>query len=194
MDGLSITVMIVKVLIVFAGVMIGVMAMTLAERRISAFMQDRLGPNRVGPKGILQPIADGIKFLMKEDIIPTAAVKPIYILAPAMLIIPALMTFAVIPFGQTVTLFGKQIALQVADVNIGILYIFALTSVGVYGLVLAGWSSNSKYPLLGGLRSSAQLISYELAMGLAAVSVIMMAGSLELNDIVAAQQGELFSW
>ena len=186
--------MIVKVLIVFAGVMIGVMAMTLAERRISAFMQDRLGPNRVGPKGILQPIADGIKFLMKEDIIPTAAVKPIYILAPAMLIIPALMTFAVIPFGQTVTLFGKQIALQVADVNIGILYIFALTSVGVYGLVLAGWSSNSKYPLLGGLRSSAQLISYELAMGLAAVSVIMMAGSLELNDIVAAQQGELFSW
>ncbi len=194
MDGLSITVMIVKVLIVFAGVMIGVMAMTLAERRSSAFMQDRLGPNRVGPKGILQPIADGIKFLMKEDIIPTAAVKPIYILAPAMLIIPALMTFAVIPFGQTVTLFGKQIALQVADVNIGILYIFALTSVGVYGLVLAGWSSNSKYPLLGGLRSSAQLISYELAMGLAAVSVIMMAGSLELNDIVAAQQGELFSW
>ena len=194
MDGLSITVMIVKVLIVFAGVMIGVMAMTLAERRISAFMQDRLGPNRVGPKGILQPIADGIKFLMKEDIIPTAAVKPIYILAPAMLIIPALMTFAVIPFGQTITLFGKQIALQVADVNIGILYIFALTSVGVYGLVLAGWSSNSKYPLLGGLRSSAQLISYELAMGLAAVSVIMMAGSLELNDIVAAQQGKLFSW
>jgi NADH-quinone oxidoreductase subunit H len=131
---------------------------------------------------------------MKEDIIPTAAVKPIYILAPAMLIIPALMTFAVIPFGQTVTLFGKQIALQVADVNIGILYIFALTSVGVYGLVLAGWSSNSKYPLLGGLRSSAQLISYELAMGLAAVSVIMMAGSLELNDIVVAQQGKLFSW
>ncbi len=194
MDGLSITVMIVKVLIVFAGVMIGVMAMTLAERRISAFMQDRLGPNRVGPKGILQPIADGIKFLMKEDIIPTAAVKPIYILAPAMLIIPALMTFAVIPFGQTITLFGKQIALQVADVNIGILYIFALTSVGVYGLVLAGWSSNSKYPLLGGLRSSAQLISYELAMGLAAVSVIMMAGSLELNDIVVAQQGKLFSW
>ena len=194
MDGLTITVMIVKVLIVFGAVMTAVMAMTLAERRVSAFMQDRLGPNRVGPKGMLQPIADGIKFLMKEEIIPSAPVKPIFILAPAMLIIPALMTFAVIPFGQTVTLFGKQVALQVANVNIGILYIFALTSVGVYGLVLAGWSSNSKYPLLGGLRSSAQLISYELAMGLAAVSVIMMAGSLELNDIVAAQQGELFSW
>ena len=194
MDGLTITVMIVKVLIVFGAVMTAVMAMTLAERRVSAFMQDRLGPNRVGPKGMLQPIADGIKFLMKEEIIPSAAVKPIFILAPAMLIIPALMTFAVIPFGQTVTLFGKQVALQVANVNIGILYIFALTSVGVYGLVLAGWSSNSKYPLLGGLRSSAQLISYELSMGLAAVSVIMMAGSLELNDIVAAQQGELFSW
>ena len=177
MDGLTITVMIVKVLIVFGAVMTAVMAMTLAERRVSAFMQDRLGPNRVGPKGMLQPIADGIKFLMKEEIIPSAAVKPIFILAPAMLIIPALMTFAVIPFGQTVTLFGKQVALQVANVNIGILYIFALTSVGVYGLVLAGWSSNSKYPLLGGLRSSAQLISYELAMGLAAVSVIMMAGS-----------------
>lgn len=131
---------------------------------------------------------------MKEDIIPSAAVKPIYILAPAMLIVPALMTFAVIPFGQTISLFGREIPLQVANVNIGILYIFALTSVGVYGLVLAGWSSNSKYPLLGGLRSSAQLISYELAMGLAAISIIMMAGSLELNDIVVAQQGELFSW
>lgn len=124
MDGLTITVMIVKVLIVFGAVMTAVMAMTLAERRVSAFMQDRLGPNRVGPKGMLQPIADGIKFLMKEEIIPSAAVKPIFILAPAMLIIPALMTFAVIPFGQTVTLFGKQVALQVANVNIGIQVVF----------------------------------------------------------------------
>jgi len=157
-------------------------------------MQGRLGPNRVGPKGLLQPIADGIKFLMKEDIIPAGVDKPVYILAPAMLLIPALMTFAVIPFGSSITLFGRNIPLQVADLNIGILYVLGLTSIGVYGLVLAGWSSNSKYPLIGGLRSSAQLISYELAMGLAIVSIVLLAGSLRLNDIVANQQGYIFSW
>jgi NADH-quinone oxidoreductase subunit H len=157
-------------------------------------MQGRLGPNRVGPKGLLQPIADGIKFLMKEDIIPAGVDKPVYLLAPAMLLIPALMTFAVIPFGSSITLFGRNIPLQVADLNVGILYVLALTSIGVYGLVLAGWSSNSKYPLIGGLRSSAQLISYELAMGLAIVSIVLLAGSLRLNDIVANQQGYLFSW
>jgi len=168
--------------------------MIYAERRVSAFMQGRLGPNRVGPQGILQPIADGIKFLMKEDIIPAGVDKPIFILAPAVLLIPALMTFAVIPFGSDITLFGRQIPLQVADVNVGILYVLALTSIGVYGIVLAGWSSNSKYSLLGGLRSAAQLISYELAMGLAVVSIILLSGSLKLNDIVADQQGYLFSW
>jgi NADH-quinone oxidoreductase subunit H len=168
--------------------------MIYAERRVSAFMQGRLGPNRVGPQGLLQPIADGIKFLMKEDIIPAGVDKPIFILAPAVLLIPALMTFAVIPFGSDITLFGRQIPLQVADVNVGILYVLALTSIGVYGIVLAGWSSNSKYSLLGGLRSAAQLISYELAMGLAVVSIILLSGSLKLNDIVADQQGYLFSW
>jgi NADH-quinone oxidoreductase subunit H len=157
-------------------------------------MQGRLGPNRVGPQGLLQPIADGIKFLMKEDIIPAGVDKPVYLLAPAMLLIPALMTFAVIPFGASITLFGRNIPLQVADINVGILYILALTSIGVYGLVLAGWSSNSKYPLIGGLRSSAQLISYELAMGLAIVSIVLLAGSLRLNDIIANQQGYFFSW
>jgi NADH-quinone oxidoreductase subunit H len=168
--------------------------MIYAERRISAFMQGRLGPNRVGPQGLLQPIADGIKFLMKEDVIPAGVDKPVYLLAPAMLLIPALMTFAVIPFGASITLFGRVIPLQVADINVGILYILALTSIGVYGLVLAGWSSNSKYPLIGGLRSSAQLISYELAMGLAIVSIVLLAGSLRLNDIIANQQGYFFSW
>ena len=194
MDFISFSIICVKVLIVFAVTMLTVLIMIYAERRVSAFMQGRLGPNRVGPQGLLQPIADGIKFLMKEDIIPAGVDKPVYLLAPAMLLIPALMTFAVIPFGASITLFGRNIPLQVADINVGILYILALTSIGVYGLVLAGWSSNSKYPLIGGLRSSAQLISYELAMGLAIVSIVLLAGSLRLNDIIANQQGYIFSW
>jgi len=194
MDILGFIIILVKVIVVFAGTMLTVLIMIYAERRVSAFIQGRLGPNRVGPQGILQPLADGIKFLMKEDIIPAGVDKPIFILAPAILLIPALMTFAVIPFGSDITLFGRQIPLQIADVNVGILYILALTSIGVYGIVLAGWSSNSKYSLLGGLRSSAQLISYELAMGLAVVSIILLSGSLKLNDIVGDQQGSLFSW
>ena len=194
MDFISFSIICVKVLIVFAVTMLTVLIMIYAERRVSAFMQGRLGPNRVGPQGLLQPIADGIKFLMKEDIIPAGVDKPVYLLAPAMLLIPALMTFAVIPFGTSITLFGRDIPLQVADINVGILYILALTSIGVYGLVLAGWSSNSKYPLIGGLRSSAQLISYELAMGLAIVSIVLLAGSLRLNDIITNQQGYFFSW
>ena len=194
MDLLGFIIICVKVLVVFAATMLTVLMMIYAERRVSAFIQGRLGPNRVGPQGLLQPIADGIKFLMKEDIIPDGVNKPIYLLAPVIMLIPALMTFAVIPFGSDITLFGRQIPLQVADVNVGILYVLALTSIGVYGIVLAGWSSNSKYSLLGGLRSSAQLISYELAMGLAVVSIILLSGSLKLNDIVADQQGYLFSW
>ena len=160
MDLLSFFIICVKVLLVFAGTLLTVLIMVYAERRVSAFMQGRLGPNRVGPEGLLQPIADGIKFLMKEDIIPDGVNKPIYLLAPVIMLIPALMTFAVIPFGSTITLFDRDIILQIADVNIGILYILALTSIGVYGIVLAGWASNSKYTLIGGLRSSAQLISY----------------------------------
>jgi NADH-quinone oxidoreductase subunit H len=194
MDLLGFTIIVVKVLVVFAATMLGVLVMIYAERRVSAFMQDRVGPNRVGPKGVLQPIADGIKFLMKEDLVPERVDKPIFILAPAILLIPALMTFAVIPFGSSINLFGREIALQVADVNVGILYVLALTSISVYGIVLAGWSSNNKYSLLGGLRSSAQLISYELAMGLAVVSIIILAGSLRLNDIITDQQGSFFSW
>ena len=194
MDLLGFTIIVVKVLVVFAATMLGVLVMIYAERRVSAFMQDRVGPNRVGPKGVLQPLADGIKFLMKEDLVPERVDKPIFILAPAILLIPALMTFAVIPFGSSINLFGREIALQVADVNVGILYVLALTSISVYGIVLAGWSSNNKYSLLGGLRSSAQLISYELAMGLAVVSIILLAGSLRLNDIITDQQGSLFYW
>ena len=181
MDLLGFIIIIVKVLVVFAVTLLTVLGMVYAERRVSAFIQDRVGPNRVGPKGLLQPIADGIKFLMKEDIIPDRADKPIFILAPVILLIPALMTFAVIPFGSPITLFGREIALQVADINVGILYILALTSISVYGIVLAGWSSNNKYSLLGGLRSSAQLISYELATGLAVVSIILLSGSLVIT-------------
>ena len=194
MDILGFIIICVKVLAVFAGTMLAVLAMIYAERRVSAFMQGRIGPNRVGPKGLLQPLADGVKFLTKEDIIPDGVDKPIFILSPAIVLIPALMTFAVIPFGSNISLFGRNISLQVADVNVGILYILALTSVGVYGIVLAGWSSNNKYSMLGGLRSAAQLISYELAMGLAIVSIILLDGSLKLNDIVSSQQGSLFSW
>lgn len=194
MDLVTLFIICVKALFVFAAIMLTVMAMTLAERRVSAFMQNRLGPNRVGPKGLLQPLADGIKFLMKEDVIPDGVDKPIFLLAPVMLLVPALMTFAIIPFGSELHLFGREIQLQVADINIGILYILALTSVGVYGIVLAGWSSNSKFPLLGGLRSSAQLISYELAMGLAIISIVLLAGSLRLNDIITQQQGHFLSW
>ena len=194
MDLLGFTIIVVKELVVFAATLLAVLVMIYAERRVSAFMQDRVGPNRVGPKGVLQPIADGIKFLMKEDLVPERVDKPIFILAPAILLIPALMTFAVIPFGSSINLFGREIALQVADVNVGILYVLALTSISVYGIVLAGWSSNNKYSLLGGLRSSAQLISYELAMGLAVVSIILLAGSLRLNDIITDQQGSFFSW
>lgn len=194
MDFLVFIIICVKVVAVLTAIVFGVMAMTYVERRLSAFIQNRLGPNRVGPWGILQPMADGVKFLMKEDIIPEGVDKPIYLLAPAMLLVPALMTFAVIPFGSPIHLFGRDIPLQVADVNVGILYVLALTSMGVYGIVLAGWSSNSKYPFLGGLRSAAQMISYELAMGLAVVSVVLLAGSLRLNDMVTAQQGGFLSW
>jgi NADH-quinone oxidoreductase subunit H len=180
----------VKVVVVFGMTMLGVLIMILAERRVSAFMQYRLGPNRVGFAGMLQPLADGIKFLLKEDIIPDRADRPIYLLAPAIVVIPALMTMAVIPFGAPLQVGEHTVLMQVANINIGLLYILALTSTGVYGLVLAGWASGSKYSLLGGLRSSAQLISYELAMGLAIIGVVMITGSLTFNEIVAYQQAE----
>ena len=157
------------------------------ERRVSAFVQNRIGPNRVGPKGLLQAIADVVKLLMKEDIVPKNANKRIHDLAPIVSIGVAMSTFAVIPIGGSIEVFGHTLRLMIADVNIGILYILALTSMGVYGITLAGWSSNNKYSLLGGLRSSAQLISYELSMGVSIIGVILVAGSLQLDDIVVSQ-------
>ena len=178
---------VVKIAIFFFVVMTAVAYMTLVERRVSAWIQDRQGPNRVGPFGLLQPLADGIKFLFKEEITPPHVYRPVYLLAPLLIFVPALVTFSVIPIGPAVELHGRMVRLQIADVDNGVLVILALSAMGVYGVALAGWSSNSKYSLMGGLRSSAQLISYELAMGLSIVGVLMAAGSLRLNDIVERQ-------
>jgi NADH-quinone oxidoreductase subunit H len=169
---------------------------TLLERKIVARFQVRIGPNRAGPKGLLQPLADLVKLVLKEDVTPAGANKLMFVLAPLMSFVPAFMAISVIPFGDAVTLFGRRIDLVISDFNIGILFIFAISSLGVYALVLAGWSSNSKYSLLGGLRSSAQMISYEVALGLSVVGVLLLAGTLSLTEIVRQQQGILdwFIW
>jgi NADH-quinone oxidoreductase subunit H len=157
------------------------------ERRVVARMQHRIGPNRVGPFGLLQSLADGIKLALKEDIIPKAADRAVFILAPVIAVTPAFMAFAVIPFGPEVSIAGNRTPLQLTDLPVAVLYILAVASVGIYGIVLAGWSSGSTYPLLGGLRSSAQMISYEVAMGLSFVGVFLYAGSMSTSEIVAAQ-------
>jgi len=178
----------VKVTALFTVVLVGVAYMTLAERRISAFIQDRLGPNRVGPFGLLQPIADGIKNIVKEETMPATANRFFFVLAPLLSIIPAVMTFAVIPVAAPLPTSWGVIDMIVADIPIGILYVLALGSLGVYGLFLAGWASNNKYAFLGGVRSSAQMVSYEVAMGLSLLPVIMLAGNVTLPAIVAQQQ------
>jgi len=176
------------------GILLGVVAyVVLLERRVAAAIQNRIGPNRVGWQGLLQPLADVVKLVMKEDIVPRNANKFLHDLAPVISISIAMTTMAVIPFGDTITLFGRTIKLQIADINIGVLYILAMTSLGVYGVTLSGWSSNSKYSLLGGLRSSAQMLSYELSMGLAVIGVIMIAGSLRLDRIVEMQSGWMWN-
>jgi NADH-quinone oxidoreductase subunit H len=180
---------VVKIAVVLLVLLTSVAYTVYAERRVSAFIQDRYGPNRVGYEGLLQPIADILKLMFKEDIVPTKATKSIHTLAPMISLFVALTTIAVVPFGNTINLFGKEIRLQIADVNIGILYILALTSLGVYGITLSGWSSNNKYSLFGGLRSSAQMISYELSMGLSIIGVVLITGSLSLQDIVVHQYG-----
>jgi len=191
---MSIWIDIIKIVVVLSTILTFVTVLIWIERRVSAFMQDRIGPNRVGPFGLLQSFADVVKLVMKEDIVPKNANKVIHDLAPVISIGIAFSTFAVIPIGNSIELFGETIKLQIADVNIGVLYILAITSLGVYGLTLAGWSSNNKYSLLGGLRSSAQLISYELSMGLSIIGVLMIAGTLRLDQIVNLQTAYLAGW
>jgi NADH-quinone oxidoreductase subunit H len=178
---------VVKVVVVFSLLLLVVAYMTYLERKVLGHMQVRLGPMHVGFHGLLQPIADGLKLIFKEDVVPRDCNKLIFVLAPVMTLIPAIASFAIIPFGDSISVLGMSIDLVIADVNVGILYFFALSSLSVMGFVMAGWASNSKYPLLGGLRASAQMISYELTLGLSVVGVIMMTGSLSLVDIVDAQ-------
>ena len=182
-----ILVALVKSVIVFFGLIMAAAYMTLTERKVLAWMQGRIGPNRVGPWGMMQPLADAVKAMFKEDAIPDGADKFVFWLAPVIAVMASMMTFAVIPVGPRVNIFGLPVDLQVADVSVGILVILAVSSLGVYGIVLAGWSSNSKYSYLGSVRSSAQMISYELGMGLAILSVVVTVGSLRISDIVGFQ-------
>jgi len=186
-DAIDIALMLGKILAIFFVILTLAAYLVLAERRILGWMQDRIGPNRVGPMGLLQPLADVIKMLTKEDMIPSAADRLLFSLAPAMAAIPAILTFAIIPMGAPVVLFGRDVNLQVTDLDVGVLFFLALSSIAVYGVALGGWASNSKYSLLGSIRGLSQLISYELSMGLSLVPVVMLARSFRLSDIVNAQ-------
>jgi NADH-quinone oxidoreductase subunit H len=167
--------------------MIVAMYSTYAERKIAAFLQDRIGPNRAGPFGLLQPLADGLKLFMKEEIIPTLSSKFLFILGPMLAMITALLTSAVIPWGSTIHIFNRDVALQIADINIGILYVIGVVSLGVYGIMIGGWASNNKFSLLAAVRGASQMISYELAMGLSLIAVLMITGSLRMSVIVSEQ-------
>ncbi|MBK7318577.1 MAG: NADH-quinone oxidoreductase subunit NuoH [Anaerolineales bacterium] len=167
--------------------------LTLYERRALARMQVRVGPNRAGPQGLLQPIADAVKLIFKEEFTPSRVYKVVFVLAPILTVVPSLILAAVIPLGSKFMLFGREITLYVADLNVGVLYLTSIASIAVYGIVLAGWSSNNKYAMLGGIRSSAQMISYELSLGLCIVIAILLGDSMNLNDIVNAQKGMWFA-
>ncbi len=194
---LDIVIILVKIAIMLAFVLGLVPVLVWAERKGAAFIQDRMGPAKadifgVTLGGLFHPLADAVKLLFKEDFVPDEAHSVFYRIAPVFVMAPVLLTFAVIPFGGTITLFGRQIPLQVADLNVGLLYVFALSSLTVYGIILAGWSSNNKFSLLGGLRSSAQMISYEVSLGLSIIGILMVFGSVRLSDIAAAQGEMMF--
>jgi NADH-quinone oxidoreductase subunit H len=179
---------VIKSLIILLSLTAGFAYVTLYERRLIARFQVRIGPNRTGPQGLLQPIADAVKLIFKEELIPDRADKVIFVLAPIITVLPALIITAVVPWGPTITLFGRTIDLYLVDLNVGVLYLMAVTSISVYGITLAGWSSNNKYATLGGLRSTAQMISYEIAMGFCFIVPVMLAGSMSLVDIVEGQK------
>jgi len=183
----TIVIPLLKILVILNAVLVAVTFMVLLERKVIAWVQVRLGPMRVGPYGVLQPIADVVKLMTKEDITPVRADRWVFTAAPMVALIPALIVFAVIPFGPEVTLFGRQVTLYLTDLNVGLLYIVSVASIGVYGIILAGWASNSKYPLLASLRASAQLISYEVAVTMTLVSLIVTAGTMSMVGIVQAQ-------
>jgi len=186
-DPVTFVIIVVKLALILFVTLTLAAYMVLAERKILGRIQSRYGPNRVGPAGLLQPLADVIKLLTKEDIIPDGVDGPLFYIAPVIVAGTVLLSFAVVPFGAPIVIAGREVAMPVIDLNVGVLYFFALSSLGVYGVALAGWSSGSKYSLLGGIRGSAQMISYELSMGLAVVPVVMLAGSFSLTDIIAAQ-------
>lgn len=181
-------IVLVKAVLIFAVLVVLTLFNIWWERRVVARMQHRIGPNVHGPFGLLQSLADGVKLALKEDLVPKAADKVVFVLAPVIAVIPAFITFAVIPFGPEVTLFGERTPLQLTDMPVAVLFVMAIASIGIYGIVLGGWSSGSTYSLLGGLRSSAQMISYEVSMGLALIAVFIYAGSLSTSEIVAAQE------
>jgi NADH-quinone oxidoreductase subunit H len=183
----------VLVIVVFA-ISLGVAAYsTLAERKVAAFLQDRIGPNRAGPGGMFQPLADGLKMFMKEEIIPAESNRVLFIIGPSLALLTALLGSAVIPWGQSLTIGDKTIELQVADINVGVLYIFGVVSLGVYGVMIGGWASNNKYSLMGAIRAASQNISYEIAMGLSIIALLMVTGTLSLKEI-AAQQSGFLNW
>ncbi len=175
------------IIVVMASLVIAMYA-TYGERKIAAILQDRRGPNRAGPFGILQPLADGLKLFFKEEIIPDFSSKFLFILGPSLAMLTAIMTSAVVPWGDKVHLFDRDISLQIADVNVGILYVFAVVSMGVYGIMIGSWASNNKFSLMGGLRAASQIISYELAMGIALIALLMVTGTLSLKEMVLQQQ------
>lgn len=166
---------------------------TFAERKVAAILQDRRGPNRAGPFGLLQPLADGLKLFFKEEIVPNFSSKFLFILGPGLAMLTAIMTSAVIPWGDSVEIFGRTVSLQIADVNIGILYVFGVVSLGVYGIMIGSWASNNKFSLLGGLRAASQIISYELAMGISLIALLMVTGTLSLKEMVVQQQNSMWN-
>ncbi|MEP6711681.1 MAG: NADH-quinone oxidoreductase subunit NuoH [Ferruginibacter sp.] len=178
----------VLITVVVMGSLVIAMYTTFAERKVAAILQDRRGPNRAGPFGLLQPLADGLKLFFKEEIIPAFSSKALFVLGPGLAMLTAIMTSAVIPWGDKVHFFGRDISLQIADINIGILYIFGVVSLGVYGIMIGAWASNNKFSLLGGLRAASQIISYELAMGIALIALLMVTGTLSLKEMVLQQQ------